>query len=157
MYDKNLVFSDAQSIAAAAGNILSTNSYDTWQGASAAVGTAPIGGPLLNDIGRNGTSLFCEVTEAVTAGGGAATIDFQFIQADDSALGTNLAIVASTGGISKATLVIGYQPALPPHIPPGRVTQRWVGMRYVVATNTTDTGKASAGLQWDRETNTGGI
>lgn len=157
MHDRELKFSDAQSIAAVAGNVLSTSAYDTWQGGSAGAGTAPIGGPLLNDIGRDPTPLFCTITEAVTAGGGAATIDFQLVQADDAALGTNLAVVASTGGIAKATLVIGYQPAVPPFIPAGRVTQRWIGMRYVIATNTTDTGKVSSGIQWDRETNTSGI
>jgi hypothetical protein len=93
----------------------------------------------------------------VTAGGGAATIDFQLVQADDAALTTNLAIVTSTGGIAKATLVVGFQPPVPPMIPAGRVTQRYIGMRYVIATNTTDTGKVSSGLNWDRETNTSGI
>jgi hypothetical protein len=157
MYDKNLIFSDAQSIAAAAGNVLSTSSYDTWQGGTAGASTPPIGGPLLNDIGRDPTPLFCTITEAVTAGGGAATIDFQLVQADDAALTSNLAVVNSTGGLSKAVLVVGYQPAVPPVIPAGRVTQRYIGMRYVIATNTTDTGKASSGINWDRETNTGGI
>lgn len=155
MYDKNLVFSDAQSIAQVAGTYKS-DAYDTWQGATAGAGTAPIGGPLLNDIGRDHTPLFCEITEAVSTGS-SPTVDFRFVQADEATLTTNLATVTSTGALAAAVLVVGYQPAIGPFIPPGRVTQRWIGMTYVIAVATTTTGKVSSGLNWDRETNTSGI
>lgn len=152
MYDKNLVLSDAQSIAQVAGSYLSSNSYDTWQGGTAGAGTPPIGGPLLNDVGRDHLPLFVQITEAVSTGS-SPTVDFQLVQADDKDLSVNLATVDTTGAVAAAALVVGYQPALPPVIPPGRVTQRWIGTRYVVAVATTTTGKVSAGLQWDRETN----
>lgn len=151
MYDANSLFSSDYTLAQAAASYLS-DAYDTWQGFSAAVQTPPIGGPLINDLGRTEVELFCQLTETFTSGG-AATVDFQFVQADDSALGTNLAVVASTGALAKALLVAGYQPALPPRIPPGRVTQRWVGMRYVIATAAGTAGKVTAGLDFDRQTN----
>lgn len=156
MYDNSLILSNAQSIAAVASSILSTSSYDTWQGGAAGASSPPIGGPLLNDIGRDNVPLMCEVVTPV-ASAGAATVDFQLVQADDAALGTNLATINTTGPLAAGTqpsvLVQGYQPALPPILPPGRITQRWVGLRYVIATATTTAGAVSAGLNWDRQTN----
>lgn len=151
MYDKNATFSNDYTLAQAAASYLS-DAYDTWQGFTAAVQTAPIGGPLLNDIGRTEVELMVQLTETFTSGG-AATVDFQFVQADDAALGTNLAVVQSTGALAKALLVAGYQPGVGPRILVGRVTQRWIGMRYVIATAAGTAGKVSAGLNWDRQTN----
>jgi hypothetical protein len=156
MNDKTLRFSDAQSLAGAPGNILSDGWHSTYAGKSAGADTAPIGGPLLNDIGRNHAPLFAQITTAVVASGGAATIDFQLCQADDAAARTSPSS-SRPARIAKATLVAGYQPAVGPTVPPGRITQKCVGMRYVSATNTIDSGNVSSGLYWDRETNTSGL
>lgn len=148
MLDKENLVSDQQTIAAAAGNILSTNAIDTWGAASAP--TIPgLGGSVLKDVGRgNSPKLLAQVTETVTSGG-AATVQFQLVMADDAALTTNLTVLAETPAIGYATCVAGYQARL--EVPPG-VSRRYLGMRYIIGTATTTAGKVTAGLVSDKQT-----
>lgn len=148
-FDANFLLSDAVNLAQAAGNYLS-DFYDTWQGRTTAVGTAPIGGPALNDIGRaNDLDLIVQVTQTFTSGG-AATLQAQIVMADD-AVGTNLVVLAETRVHALADLVAGKYLELP-EIPPG-ITSRWFGLRYLIATAAMTAGKITAGLTMGRQTN----
>jgi hypothetical protein len=150
MYDKNSLFSDSQSIAAAAGNVLS-DAYDTWQGQTAAVGTRP-------------SADRCSTTSA--AARSSCSPDHrggQLRRSPDHRLpvraGGQLRAVDEPGGrgLHRRARARGAGRRLPAGAPaaspPGRVTQRWVGMRYVIAVATTTTGKVTSGLNFDRQTN----
>lgn len=149
-FDANFLLSDAVNLAQVVGSYLS-DAYDTWQGRSSAVGLAPIGGPLINDIGRaNDLDLIIQVTQTFTSGG-AGTLQCQLVMADDAALGTNLVVLAETRIHALADLVAGKYLELP-EIPAG-ITSRWFGLRYIIATATMTAGKITAGLTMGRQTN----
>lgn len=146
--DMQNLLSDQQSLAQAAGNYLSTNAIDLW-GSATAPAIPGLGGSVIKDVGRgNEPELLIQVTEQV-ASAGASTVQFQLVQADDAALGTNMEVLAETPAIGKAALVPGYQARL--CIPPG-VTRRYLGTRYVVAVATNTAGKVTAGIVGDRQT-----
>jgi Bbp16-like protein len=146
LLDKQNLFSDAQDLAQVAGSYLSTNTLDTG-----AVGTIPgLGGTPIHDIGRGGVPrLLVQVVETFTSGG-AATLQVQFVQADNAALSTNLEVLSETRVHALADLVIGKQFGV--SVPPG-VNRRYVGVRYVIGTATTTAGKCTAGLVWNIQTN----
>jgi hypothetical protein len=158
LLDKQLTFSDQQSLAVAAGAVLSTNTVDlrptgtnpagnntVVPGATAGVTLTPI-----NDVAR-GQQLepLVQITEAF-ASGGAATLTVEIITADDAALTTNVTSRATTGALALATLILGRQLNLA--IPPG-VTQRYMGMRYTIAAAAMTSGRITAGLVVNRQTN----
>jgi hypothetical protein len=103
---------------------VSTNSIDA----------APAALNQLTDIGRGeNTQITVHVAQTVTAAG-AATVNFELIQADDFALTTNVETLGQTGAIPKATLVAGARIALQwpramPYAP-----RRYIGVRYTVGT-----------------------
>ncbi|MDP1824910.1 MAG: hypothetical protein Q8L48_16760 [Archangium sp.] len=138
MLDKANVFSDKQSIAAVASTVLCSKSVDL--GSLTEVDSK--GNLVLNDIGRSLIDLFVQITTAVTSGG-AATIDFQLIQADDEGLTTNVEVLQSTGALAIAGLTVGKQIKL--GLPPG-FTKRYMGLQYVIATATTTAGNVFAAL-----------
>lgn len=126
--DKNLRVSEDQVITLNATSALSTNSIDLSQA---------------RDIGE-GKDLFFNfaITTAMSAGTSCA---FEIIIADDAALTSNVVSLASTGAIARATLVIGYNTALP--IPPQVASKgkRYLGCRYTVAgDNSAGAGKVTA-------------
>ena len=85
----------AQFGAGAAGSYTSTKSYDTAAtGVPAAAGPAgAIGGTLIHDLGRGIRLKFdVRITVAVTSAG-AATVEVDFVCADDAALATNLTVL----------------------------------------------------------------
>lgn len=150
LMDKENLVSDDQSLAIAAGSVLSDYSIDLGASATDSLGNTPT-----SDIGRYLDGHFIvQVTEAFTAGGGAATLKVELVMADNAALDSNLVVLQDSGAISKATLVAGYQFRLA--LPVG-VSKRYLGCRYTVATNTMDTGKVTAGFVRDRQTNVGTI
>lgn len=143
--DAQCLFSDLQDIGQVAGTYLCTNSYDLGVAEADALGNT-----ILKDLGRgNAPELFVMINEAVTSGG-AATVDFQLIQADNEAMTSNLQVLQSTGAIAVATLVSGYQPRL--SLPAG-ITKRYLGIQYVIATATTTAGTVTAGLVALKQTN----
>jgi hypothetical protein len=87
-----------------------------------------------------------DVITAVTASGGAATIDFSLITSATSDLGTPTTIY-DFGAISKATLVAGYR--LIAALPRTTTWLKWLGCQYIVATNTITTGAFVSWIGWD--------
>jgi len=148
MTDAHLLFSDEQSLAINVGTALSDKSIDL--GASA---TDTLGNTVISDIGR-GTQIevFCQITTAVVASGGSATLQVELVMADDEALSTNLVVLHATAAIAKTVLVAGYQFRLGGTPPPG-VSSRYLGLRYTVATANIDSGNITAGLVKDRQSN----
>lgn len=145
LLDKQNMFSDQQDLAQAAASYLSTNTID--QGA---VGTTPFNGSPPADIGRSRqVQVMAEITETFTSGG-AATLQVQLVSADNAALSSNLTVLSETPAYALAALTQGKQ--IPLAYGPG-VTQRYLGMRYVIGTAATTAGKVSAGLVMDRQTN----
>lgn len=132
--DKELLFSDAQTIAAVASTIASTNTVD--MGAAA---TDIIGNTITRDWGRSDLELLCQVVVAVLSAG-AATIEVDVITSASADLSTPT-IVCSSQVIAKATLVVGYKFRL--FIPFG-LTQRYLGLQYTIGTATTTAGKITA-------------
>lgn len=138
MLDALATFSDVQSLAAAAGNVLSTGSYDL--GPTTNVDSK--GNTVISDAGRSQLDLFVQLIAAVTSGG-AATIDFQLVSADDGPLTTNITVLQSTGAMALAAMTAGKMIRL--SLPVG-ITQRYIGLRYVIATATTTGGTITAAL-----------
>ena len=133
--DKELEFSDGQAVTASA---ISTNVVDT--------GAAP----TLKDIGQ-GLPLYLVIQVDDTAlAAGAATVDFS-IESDSTAdLATSATVHTTSGAIGKATLVAGYQFAL---ALPISDYERYVGVRYTVATGPLTAGEFSAFLTTDVQKN----
>ncbi|MCU0701850.1 MAG: hypothetical protein MUC96_35550 [Myxococcaceae bacterium] len=138
--DNQLLFSENQSIAAAAGNVVSTNSFD-----NRAAQVAPGGfGTIRRDLFRGGMlRILIQLINAVTSGG-AATVTFQLVQADNEALTTNVEVLASTRAFTLAELTAGRRIGL--ELPSSGLTRRWFGLRYVIATATTTGGTVTAAI-----------
>ena len=136
--DAQCLFSDDQDLSQVAATYLCSNSYDLG-----VAGVDALGNTIIKDLGRgNVPHLLVQVTETFTSGG-AATVDFQLITDSVEGLDSTPLVIASTGAIGYATLVAGYQARLT--IPAG-ITERFIGVQYVIAGATTTAGKATAGL-----------
>ncbi|HAT11074.1 MAG TPA: hypothetical protein DCS97_10890 [Planctomycetes bacterium] len=128
--NKREEFADSQAVTATA--IGSTGVIDL--GAS----------PTLQDV-ANGKPLFVvfQVDTAATAAG-AATVTLS-VESDSTAnLATSATVHATTEAIGKATLVAGYKRILA--LPPGRNYERYLGVRFTVATGPLTAGAFSAFL-----------
>lgn len=115
---------------------VSTNTYDT----------APltIGANQPNDIGRGEPiEVAISVLQTVTAAG-AATVNFELIQADDAALSVNVETLVQTGAIPKATLVAGALVALHYDRAAPLAARRYIGVRYTIGTGPLTAGIFSA-------------
>lgn len=98
--------------------------------------------PTLQDI-ANGKQLFVVIQcdEAATAAG-AATVTFSVESDSAAALNVSATVHAQSAAIGKATLVAGYKLVLA--LPIGRTYERYLGVRYTVATGPLTAGKFSA-------------
>ena len=128
--DKNLRISTDQSIAINGTTALSDNSIDLG---------------IARDIGE-GKQLFMNfaMTAAMSAG---TSCMFEIVQADNAALTSNLVVLAASAAIVRASLVAGYNIALP--IPPqiGSTGKRYLGARYtVVGDNSGGTGTVTTDI-----------
>jgi hypothetical protein len=116
------------------------------------VASAGIGGPLLHDWGRiirPDLELVIELLATFTSGG-AATLQVQFIQADDGALTTNVEVLEETRAYALAALVIGSQ--IPLRTPVG-IKRRFIGLQYVIGTAAFTAGSVFAGYVAGRQSN----
>lgn len=150
LFDKQNLFSDQQNLAQAAGTYTSTNAIDLGANPAAPLVNSA-GGTFtpIKDLGRGGQAeLVAQVTETFTSGG-AATVTAQLIQSAASNLGSPT-VLASSQAIAVASLVAGYQFRI--EVPVG-VSQRYLGMQYVIGTAATTAGKVTAGFTTDRQTN----
>ncbi len=96
--------------------------------------------------GGNRLWLVVDITTAVAAAAGAATVDFALITSASSALGSATTIY-DFGAIAKASLGLGVRliAALP------RTTSwlEYLGLQFTVATNPITAGQAVAWIGWD--------
>lgn len=125
--DKRLQLSDSQAVTASA----ISSVIDLGAGATPA--------NTLTDIG-NGEPLLVlvTVTEAATAWG-AATVTFSLESDSTADLATSATVHAATAAIGKATLALGYQFVIA--VPPAKTYERYLGVRYTVATGPLTAGK----------------
>lgn len=87
-----------------------------------------------------------DITTAVVASGGAATIDFQLITSASSSLGTPT-VMYDFGAVAKGTLVAGYR--LIGALPRSTAWLQYVGLQFVIATNNITAGACMAWIGWD--------
>lgn len=140
------------------GDNTSTFSYDTSPlglptGSGGAATTGYNAGSSANagrDLGL-GTGMWLEVlvTAAVTAAGGAATVKFDFVT--DSVAGltnvvdsTGVGVLMASPAFPKATLILGY--LWRAQLPASLVYQQYIGVDFVIATNTLTLGTFEAKL-----------
>lgn len=130
-----------QSLVGAVGNVLFNKSINLGT-----PGKDSMGNTLTHDPGK-GTpiELAPVITTQVDSAGGAATVEFQLVMADNEGLTSNLVVLARTAAIAEAVLVPGYRPRLPKTLPPG-ITKQFLGLRAVIAGEDVTAGKCFAGL-----------
>jgi hypothetical protein len=129
-----------QSLVAAVGNLLGDKSID-----NGAAGTDNLGNTMLRDLGRGEPlEVHIGIVTAVDSAGGAATVQFQLVMADNEALDSNLVVLAETAAIAEATLVAGYKARIG-LVPPG-TTKKFIGVRYVIAGEDVTVGTCIAAL-----------
>ena len=128
--DKNLEFSDAQAVTATA---ISTNVVDL--------------GGTTQDVG-NGEPVYLVIlcTEAATAAGD-ATVTFSLESDSTADLATSASVHLSTGAVGKAALTAGKVVAAVAL--PMADYERYLGVRYTVATGPLTAGKFDAFLTTD--------
>ncbi len=101
--------------------------------------------PTLRSLGA-GEPLYLVIScdEAATAAG-AATVTFSLESDSTADLATSATVHATTAAIGKATLVVGYTVAVIP-LPVAATYERYLGVRFTVATGPLTAGKFSAFL-----------
>lgn len=121
--------SNNQSVAAAAGTIVSTDSIDLLSAA--------------DNPGRSGMPLraIAVLTAAVTSGG-AATIQAQLIESANSNL-SSPNVLATGPQLALAAAVAGAKLL---DVPLPDTSQRYLGFQYIIGTATTTGGTATAGI-----------
>lgn len=84
-------------------------------------------------------------TQVAAAAAGAATVTFEIITADDAALTSNVTVRGSSGPIGKADLIPTGHPVIVRQNPvPGNLGQRYLGVRFTVATGPLTAGTFTA-------------
>lgn len=116
----------AGQLVTATGSTLSTNSIDMAPNARGSNQTSDIG------LG-NMLSIEISILQTLTSGG-AATVQFQLVQADNSALSTNLEVIAETGVMAYTLLTAGTVMPLVWDSGAPLTPRRYVGMRVNIAT-----------------------
>ncbi len=142
MLDKQLLMSDQQAIAGAAGTYVSTNKIDV-RGGVPGFNTDTLGNTVENDPGKSPeVDVLIQVTEQFAGGD---SVSFQ-IGYDDSAAFGSPTILAQTPAIAIATLKPGYQVRLA--LPPGRTAaDLYLGTQYVtLGAGAMSAGKVTAGV-----------
>lgn len=126
--DKLNTFSDQQAVTATA---LSTDVVDL----------GPLsGGNLVRDLGAGEPAWLAITVQEAALAAGAATVQFS-LESDDNAGLASATVHWQSAAIGKAALVPGYQIAIP--LPAGAY-ERYLGVRYTVATGPLTAGKFTA-------------
>lgn len=151
--DAQLLLSDAQALTTTA---FSTNAIDTWNNvaltsgalqkpalATSGLGMGSVGGNI-HDTGRgSGVKIWSQVVTAL-ATGTSVTLEIGTATADD---GTGFAALMSTGAISTAALVAGYQFRLGT-LPAAKSHNRYLVAKYTIS-GTYDAGAVTTGIVLD--------
>lgn len=117
---------------------VSTNSVDT--------NPCALGSNQPNDMGR-GEPLEIAISTLIAAtAAGAATVNFELIQADDGALTTNVETLVQTGAIPIAKLTLGA--LVPLHLDRAApyAPRRYIGVRYTIGTGPLTAGSFTAAI-----------
>lgn len=109
-----------QTVYSAGTSVLSTNTVDLG---------------IARDMGE-GADLFGRFQYTVAAAGG-TSIEMQVISATDAALSASVVVLATTGPIAVASLVLGARFAVSVSPQIGSKGQRYLGLRYVSVGTTT--------------------
>lgn len=132
--DERLEFADALSCVANVGNAILGDVIDL--GAT----------PTLRDIGAGEQLYFViQVDTAIT--GTTSTVQWQLASDSTANLATSKTVHADTGAIAEATLVAGYQIAIP--LPLAATYERYLGIWQTVGTNNLSAGKINAFITHD--------
>lgn len=134
----------------ATGDNVSTNVWDTGP---LGLPSGSAGGSSVANVGRDlgiGSEMWLEVLvlAAVTAAGGAATVNFELVT-DNTAAITTKNVLAASGAISKATLTLGYKFRVQlPAADPAKANPylRYIAVDYLIATNNLTLGTFGAYL-----------
>lgn len=138
---------DGQSLVNAVGTFLSEGSIDAGA-VDTMVAAFQARGALPHDIGQ-GRPVFLnvQIVTDVDSAGGASTLKFELVTADNEALNSNLVSVAISGAaIAEATLVAGYKASFPVILPAGLGADRYYGLRFTVAGEDITAGAVDAWL-----------
>ncbi|RMD00063.1 hypothetical protein EAY64_05555 [Aquitalea palustris] len=109
----------------ATGNTLSTNVIDL-----AGVGT----GNTARDIGQGeALEIAIEIMQTLTSSG-AATVQFQLVEADDSAISTNVNVIVQTDAYAYTALTAGTLVPLHWDRAAPYQARRYIALRYVIGT-----------------------
>lgn len=143
IFDMQGIFSDAQAITADAGstNTIGLGATGTPYGASS---------PLVRDIGKGGgcVPISITVTEAFN---NLTTLQIS-VQTDDNSGFSSASTRVLTEAIPLASLVAGYQVQAIYEFPEG-TKERYVRLFYDITGTAPTTGKITAGVVADRQTN----
>ena len=129
--DAHALFDDDRDVGVTVQELTSTNVLDF------AVAGIDAGAPL---------EVLIQFTEAVTSAG-AATIQVKVYTDSAEGFGTEV-LLAQTGLMAIATMVLGYQ--VPLNVVP-RSTDRYMRLKYDIATATTTAGTLTAGIILDNQ------
>lgn len=143
IFDNTLLFSDAQAITAdaASTNIVDLGATGTPYGASAA---------LVRDIGKGSPKvpLWISITEAFN---NLTSLEI-LLQVDDNSGFASPKTVSRSGVIPLADLVAGKAIDYPDYVPQG-ANERYFRLYYDITGTAPTTGKITAGVVADRQTN----
>lgn len=117
---------------------VSTNAIDT--------NPDSLGGNQPNDLGRGEPlDIAISVLQTATAAG-AATVNFELVQADDGALTTNVETLVQTGAVPIAKLTAGT--LVPLHLDRAApyTPRRYIGVRYTIGTGPLTAGSFTAAI-----------
>lgn len=147
MMDIQTNFENALALSSlAVATTVSTNTIDLLGGS---VATIPQGGSAPVDFGKGRPmEVFAAVGTAATSGG-AATMTVQLITSAAANL-SSPTVLCSTAAIAVTSMVSGYQFRFG-SIPPG-ITQRYLGIQFIVGTAVFTAGTLTAGLVLDKQT-----
>lgn len=134
--NKNLILSENQAITATA---ISQNVIQ-WESVKAAPYEAA---GIPRNLG-DGTDIpmLLQITEAFNT---LTSLTITFESADNAALSTNAIVMATTGAIPLASLVLGYRPLMSRIVPHG-LMKDFCGFRYTVTGTNPTLGKVTAAI-----------
>lgn len=128
IFDKQNMFSENQTLIAAAGTVIGTNVIDLGVARNIGGSTHPT------------LELWAQITSTFLAAAGAATLQLLVETSPDN---VTFATLASSPAVAKASLVAGYKFGI--NFLPD-VTSRYVRVSYVIGTNPGTAGTVTAGL-----------
>jgi len=131
---KREVFSEAQSVVSAVGNVLSTNVIEVD-------GTTPDDELYIDVI----------VDTAATSATSTATVAVQVLTDDDSAIGSPT-VLLTTDAVIVTAITAGSKPFPAIRVPRTKL-EKYIALRYVVAVEATTAGELSAALVLRPQTN----